>query len=140
MPVFPSKEWVEEAVRLVNSDPEAVHAGVGWEGDFGAVVEAEPGKLSITFSVHVVPKDGRIDRLRVVPDPDDFDEIEPAYLARAPYSVWKGLLTGTLDPVEAVLQRRIKVEGDLQPLLERLRYKGIADRVLAGLETSFVDE
>ena len=37
-------------------------------------------------------------------DPDDLEEIEPAYLARAPYSVWKGLLSGTLDPVEAVLQ------------------------------------
>lgn len=140
MPVFPSKEWCEEAVRLVNSDPEIAEAGAGWEGDFGAVILAEPGKLAVAFVVHIVPKEGRITRMKVLPDPDDLEEIEPAYLARAQYSVWKQLILGTLDPVEAVLKRRIDVRGDLQPLIERLKYKGIADRVMAALNTKFADE
>jgi hypothetical protein len=140
MPKFPSKEWCEEAVRLTNSDPESVAAGQGWKGDFGMVVDAEPGKLARPFVVHLVPKDGLITRLRVLDDPDDLDEFEPAYVARAPYTVWKELLQGTLDPVEAVLKRRIAVTGDLQPLIERMRYKGIADRVFTQLKTEFVDE
>ncbi len=140
MATFPSKEWAEQAVQLVNEDPEAALAGKGWEGDFGAVVLPEPGKLNKAFTAHLVPKDGRIEKLKVLPDPDDLEEIEPAYVARAPYSVWKGLLTGQLDPVEAVLKRRIDVKGDLQPLMERLRYKGIADRVMAKMKTTFPDE
>lgn len=140
MPKFPSKEWCEEAVRLTNADPESVAAGQGWTGDFGAVVEAEPGKLSAAFVVHIVPENGRIKKLRVLDEPDDLDEFEPAYVARAAYSVWKELLRGTLDPVEAVLKRRIAVKGDLQPLIERMRYKGIADRVFAALKTEFIDE
>lgn len=140
MAIFPSKEWAEQAVQLVNEDPEAALAGKGWEGDFGAVVLPEPGKLNKAFTAHLVPKDGRIEKLKVLPDPDDLEEIEPAYVARAPYSVWKGLLTGQLDPVEAVLKRRIDVKGDLQPLMERLRYKGIADRVMAKMKTTFPDE
>ena len=140
MPKFPSKEWCEEAARLCNEDPEIAAAGVGWQGDFGAVVGAEPGKLARAFTVHVVPRDGRIQKMRVLDDPDDLEELEPAYLARAPYSVWKALLQGTLDPVEAVLKRRIQVEGDLQQLIERMRYKGIADRVFAALETQYLDE
>jgi putative sterol carrier protein len=140
MPKFPSKEWCEEAVRLTNSDPESVAAGQGWKGDFGMVVDAEPGKLAKAFVVHLVPKDGLITQLRVLDDPDDLDEFEPAYVARAPYTVWKELLKGTLDPVEAVLKRRIVVTGDLQPLIERMRYKGIADRVFTQLKTEFVDE
>ncbi len=140
MAIFPSKEWAEQAVRLVNEDPEAVHAGKGWVGDFGAVVLPEPGKLNKAFVAYLVPKDGRLEKLKVLADPDDLEEIEPAYLARAPYSVWKGLIKGELDPVEAVLKRRIDVQGDLQPLMERLRYKGIADRVMAKLETTFADE
>ncbi|RJS16753.1 hypothetical protein DRW03_29190 [Corallococcus sp. H22C18031201] len=139
MPKFPSKEWVAEAVRLTNADPECAVAGKGWVGDFGAVVEAEPGKLAKSFVVHVVPGDCRIQKARVLDDPDDLDELEPAYLARAPYSVWKQLLLGTLDPVEAVLKRRISMKGDLQPLIERMRYKGIADRVFAQLQTAFID-
>lgn len=140
MPKFPSKEWCEEAARLCNEDPETAAAGAGWQGDFGAVVDAEPGKLSRAFTVHVVPDGGRIKKLRVLDDPDDLEELEPAYLARAPYSVWKALLLGTLDPVEAVLKRRIVVVGDLQQLIERMRYKGIADRVFAALKTEYVDD
>ncbi len=140
MPRFPSKEWCEEAMRLTNTDPEAPAAGRGWKGDFGAVVEAEPGKLARAFVVHVIPNEGRIEKLRVLDDPDDLEEFEPAYVARAPYSVWKALLQGTLDPVEAVLKRRIQMLGDLQPLIERMRYKGIADRVFAQLKTEFIDE
>lgn len=140
MATFPSREWCEEAIRLVNADPEVADAGRGWEGDFGAVVLAEDGKLEAHFTVHLVPREGRIAKWKVLADPDDLEEIEPAYLARAPYSVWKGLILGTLDPVEAVLKRRIDVKGDLQPLIERLKYKGIADRVMAQLATRFADD
>ena len=105
MPVFPSKEWCEEAIALLNADPESARRGRGWNGDFGVVIEAEPGKLSEPFVVHVrARRTGSMTRFKVLRDPDELEEIEPAYLARAPYSVWKGLLLGTLDPVEAVLQ------------------------------------
>lgn len=140
MPIFPSKEWCEEAIRLANADPEAVDAGEGWKGDIGIIMEAEPGKLPKAFVVYCEPKDGKITRLKILADPDDLEEIEPSYLARAPYSVFKALLTGELDPMEAVLRRRISFKGDVQPLVERMRYKGIADRVLAKLETVYVDE
>lgn len=140
MPVFPSREWTEAAIALLNADEETAEAGEGWEADFGVVIEAEPGKLPRAFVVHIEPRDGKVKRFRVLEDPDDLEEIEPAYLARAPYSVWKALLQGTLDPVEAVLRRRISVQGDVQPLVERAKHKGIADRLLAKLETVFADE
>jgi hypothetical protein len=140
MSTFPSKQWCEEAVRLVNEDPERSLAAQGWVGEIGIIVDAEPGKLPRPFVVHVVPRDARIEKLRVLEDPDDLDELEPAYLARAPYTVWKELLKGSLDPVEAVLRRRIAVKGDLQQLIERLRFKGIADRVFAQLKTEYLDE
>ncbi len=140
MPLFPSKEWCEEAIRLVNADPEAVEAGRGWVGDFGGVIEAEAGKLAKPFVFHVVPRDGRVEKFRLLVDPDDLDEFEPAYLARGPYSIWKGLLQGTLDPVEMVLKRKLAVQGDLQPLIERMRFKGVAERLLVKLVTEFVDE
>ena len=140
MPLFPSKEWAEEAVRLTNADPEASLAGADWEADFGIVIDAEKGKLDRPFTVHVVPRDGKIVKLKVLREPDELDEIEPSYVARAPYSVWKALLKGELDPVEAVLKRRITVQGDVQPLIERARYKGIGDRVLAQIPTTYADE
>ena len=139
MATFPSKEWCEEAVRLVNADPERQLASKGWRGTIGVIVDAEPGTLGRPFVVYLEPRDNVIEPPRVLEDPDDLEELEPAYLARAPYSVWKRLLQGSLDPVEAVLRRNIEVKGDLQQLIERLRFKGIADRVLARLQTEYVD-
>ncbi|RPH70556.1 MAG: hypothetical protein EHM78_11015 [Myxococcaceae bacterium] len=140
MPVFPSRDWAESAMALVNADPETIAAGRGWRGDFGLVIEAEAGKLDVHFVAWVRPEQGRVAELRVLADPDDLDEFEPAYRIRAPYSVWKGLLLGSVDPVEAILKRRLRVDGDVQPILERMRYKDIAARVLARLETRFIDE
>lgn len=140
MPVFPSRAWVEAAVALVNADAESVAAGRGWTGDFGIVIEAESGKLAAHFTVWAKPTEGRIAEFRVLPDPDDLDEFEPAYRIRAPYSIWKGLLLEQVDPVQAILKRTLRVEGDVQPILERMRYKGIAARVLGRIDTRFADE
>ena len=140
MPDFPSRGWAEAAMALVNADPEILAAGRGWAGDFGVVIEAEQGKLVGHFVAWIRPEAGRIAELRVLADPDDLDEYEPAYRLHAPYSVWKGLLKGSVDPVEAILKRWLRVDGDVQPILERMRYKDIATRVLAQLETRFIDE
>lgn len=140
MSVFPSREWCEEAIRLVNSDPEIVQVADGWEGDFGVVIDPDGSALSTPFVVHIVPEGGRITSWEILEDPDDLEDIEPAYLARAPYGIWKSLMNGTLDPIEAVLRRRVSMTGDLQPLIERLRYKTIAERVISRLETRFIDE
>src|SRR5215813_4199500 len=106
-------------MALFNADPDSVAAGRGWTGDFGVVIEAERGKLERPFVAYLAPKDGRIAELRILVDPDDLDEFEPAYRIRAPYSVWKALLQGTQDPVQAIAQRRLHVAVDAQPILER---------------------
>ena len=74
-------------MAMVNADPEIVAAGRGWKGEFGLVIESEPGKLEEHFVAWVRPDEGRIAELRVLADPDDLDELEPAYRIRAPYSV-----------------------------------------------------
>jgi putative sterol carrier protein len=140
MPQFPSRAWCQEALRLLEADPETVRAGKGWTADIGVVVEAEAGKLDKPFVVYVRPVEGRIEEWKVLVDPDDLDEFEPVYRIRAPYSVWKGFLTGTVDPIEAVLRRRVQVDGDLQPLVERMQHKGLAERVLERIQTDFIDE
>jgi putative sterol carrier protein len=103
-------------------------------------VEAEAGQLERSFVVYLKPVNGKIERWSVLVDADDLDEFEPAYRIEAPYTVWKGFLLGTVDPIEAVLRRRVRVQGDLQPLVERMQHKGLAERVLAGIQTRFIDE
>jgi putative sterol carrier protein len=77
--------------------------------------------------------------VRVLPDPDEIWELEPAYVVRAPYRIWKALLRGE-DPVRAVLSGRVKVEGDLEALVRRANYRYVIDAALASVATVFVDE
>ena len=61
-------------MALVNADPDSVAAGRGWTGDFGVVIESEPGKLDEDFVAWVRPEEGRVADLKILFDPDDLDE------------------------------------------------------------------
>lgn len=140
MPVFPSREWCEAAIAVANTDPDVRKAQEGWVGDLVAIVLAEPPHLTEVVAVYLDSAEGQLTNFRMLEDEDEVEEIEPAYVARAPYSVWKGLILGTLDPIEAVLMRKIELQGDVQQVIERARYKDLAHRILAKVETIFPDE
>ena len=140
MPRFPSREWVQEALKILEEDPERALASAGWEGDFGVVVDPEPGVLDTPFVLHITPEQKGPWRFDIYDDPDELDVIEPAYFAKASYVAWKGLLKGTADPVELLLRRKLTVRGDLAQVAERAKFKGMAERLLARLSTTFADD
>ena len=134
--LFPSLSWLEAAVAAVNRHPSLPEAMRGLGRDLVAVVEADPPDLPVPFAAYGRQENGRITGIRVLPDPDEIWELEPAYVLRAPYRVWKGLLSGD-DPLQAALSGRVRVEGDLESLLRRASYRHIIDGALSTLETDF---
>ena len=132
MPVFPSEAWCAAAVAAANGDPETAAAGQGFEGDVACVVEGPR-----PFAAWCRVGGGRIREWRVLSGPAEVEALAPGHVARASLETWRGLLTGAVDPVEAVLLRQLKVVGEVQPLVERIRHKGLAARVLAALDTRF---
>lgn len=138
--IFPSAEWLLAAVAAANAEPDLGQALSGLAPDLGAVVEADPPAFEGSFAVYGRQERGRIAEARVLPDPDDLLELEPAYVLRAPYRLWKDLLLGRLDPVKTALSGRLRVQGDLQALVRRSGYRYVVDRALARLATEFADE
>jgi SCP-2 sterol transfer family len=136
--LFPSLGWLEAAVAVVNRHPSLPEALRGLGRDLAAVVEADPPALRVAFAVYGCQEKGRIGSLRLLADPDDILELEPAYVLRAPYRVWRALLEGE-DPVKAALTGRVRVEGDLPALIRRARYSHIIEGALASLETEFAE-
>ncbi len=136
---FPSESWVTAAVAAVNRQPDLAAALDGLGRDLAAVVEAEPPGLREPFAVYGRHEQGRLTGVRVLPDPDEIWELEPAYVVRAPYRVWKALLRGA-DPVQAALSGRVKVQGDLEALVRRANYRYVVDAAVASVATEFVDE
>ena len=137
--LFPSEPWLRALVAEVNRHPDLGAALSGLGADLAAVVEPDPPALRSSFAAYGRQERGRIATWRVLPDPDEIWELEPAYVVRATYGVWKALLRGD-DPVRAALGGRVKVEGDLQALVRRAQYRSILDAALAAVATEFPDE
>src|SRR5512140_3709347 len=108
---FPSEAWIRAAVSAVNQHPDLPAAFSGLGADLAAVIEADPPALRVAFAVYGRQEGGRIEAVRVLADPDEIWELEPAYVVRAPYRTWKALLRGE-DPVRAALSGRVRVTGD----------------------------
>jgi hypothetical protein len=137
--LFPSEAWLAALVAAANRHPDLSAALAGLGRDLAAVIEADPPALRASVAAYARQEDGRLAAVRVLADPDDVYELEPAYVVRAPYRVWKALLRGD-DPVKAALGGRVRVEGDLQALVRRAHYRYVVDAALAGVATEFMDE
>jgi hypothetical protein len=137
--LFPSEPWLAALVAAVNRDPGLAGALAGLGVDLAAVIEPDPPALRKPFAAYGRHERGRISSWRVLADADDIWELEPAYVIRAPYRVWKALLRGG-DPVKAALSGRVRVEGNLQELVRRAHHRSILDAALAGVTTEFGGE
>jgi hypothetical protein len=138
--LFPSPEWLGALVAAVNRHPDLPRALAGLGEDLAAVVEAEPPALPRSVAAYGRQDRGRIGEWRLLEDEDEILEIEPAYVVRASYRLWKDLLRRRADPLQAALSGRVRVRGDLEALVRRSNYRYIVDAALAGLPTEFPDE
>ena len=136
--LFPSEPWLAAFVAAVNRHPDLAAALSGLGADLAAVIEADPPALARDVAAYGRHERGRIAEWRVLADADDIWELEPAYVVRAPYRVWRALLAGE-DAVKAALSGRVRVEGDLQALVRRAHYRSIVDAALASVATEFAD-
>ncbi len=135
---FASEAWFAALVAELNRHPDLPKALAGLGRDAAAVVEADE-RWPVAVAVYGTQRDGRIASWRLLEDPDDVLELEPAYVFRAPFAVWRDLVLGG-DPVRAALSGRVRVEGDLEALVRRAEYRYIADAARARLATEFPGE
>jgi hypothetical protein len=137
---FASRQWLSAMAEAVNRHPDLPKALAGLGADLAAVVEADPPALQRSVAAWGRQERGRIAEWRVLEDEDEILELEPAYVVRAPYRLWKQFLRGEADPVQAALSGRIRVKGDLEGLVRRASYRYIVDQVLRQIATEFPDE
>ena len=130
MPEFATEAWCTEAVEALNADPDAAAAAQGWTGDFGVVIDRPQGPLAIAMGA---PTGGALPAPTFV-TLERLEAMQPTYFARATAEDWWRLIEGTLDPIAAIVQKRLVARGDLTPVIARLNYRGLAERWLAHLK------
>jgi putative sterol carrier protein len=138
MVTFASDPWFQDLIVRINASSEYREAAASWEGDIAFLVEAEPDRG--------MPADvwGRLDlwhgacRGGGVVDPEDGEAC--AYVIRAPYSRWKEVVMGDLDPVRAMMQGKLKVRGDLPTIVRYVRAANALVDLTGQIATQFPDE
>lgn len=131
---FGSRDWIDAVVRAVNAHPDLAAALGGLAPDAALVVEADPPAWPSAVAVYARQDGKRVATWRFLPDEDEILELEPAYVIRAPYRIYRSLLQGA-DPVQAALSGRVRVEGDLEALVRRAHYRHVVDAALAAVPT-----
>ncbi|MEU2233881.1 hypothetical protein ACH4A8_39545 [Streptomyces vietnamensis] len=139
MAVFPSGEWLDDYVERINSSPEFEDAARTFEADISYVFEAEPeighlrdvwaragvgGGKCLWWKYDVGPEEGR----------------ESQFVLQGPYSLWKEIILGEVDPMESMLDGDLAVTGHLPTLLRYVRAANALVNLAASGTTSFVDE
>jgi putative sterol carrier protein len=138
VPNFPTDEWFRAFVAEVNASPEYRLAAADWEGDIAFLILAEPDKH--------LPEDvwGWLDlwhgecRAGGIVTPER--GAEARYLITAPYSRWKDVLLGELDPIKGMMQGKLKVKGDLPTIIRYVRAANELVRLTGEVDTVFPDE
>ncbi len=134
---FGSRDWLEAVVGALNAQPELSRALAGLGRDAAIVIEADPPAWPRPVAAWAAQEAGRIARWRLLADEDEVLELEPAYVVRARYGLVRSILAGRVDPVQAALSGRVKVEGDLEALVRRAQYRRVVDAALASVATEF---
>ncbi|HXL39783.1 MAG TPA: hypothetical protein VN928_04480 [Myxococcales bacterium] len=141
---FPSREWCEAAAAAMLSDPEVVAALADFGPAVAGVVIERGGGLRSDFCVLARIEPGRPAKLSYPDDEDELEEYQPDYLAQAPYPFCRALLEQAAagqrpDLLRAILERRIRLQGDLQRLVRHAgRHRGAGLQALRAIRTEFV--
>jgi putative sterol carrier protein len=138
MSMFASQGWFEDFRTQINDSEPYRYAAADWEGDIAFRVMAEPDRG--------VPADlwGYLDlwhgscrdaRAIAAAEAD-----AAAYTLSAPYSRWKDVVRGELDPIKAMMQGKLRVRGDLPTIVRYVKAANELVRLTGQVDTQFADE
>ncbi|NUR04145.1 MAG: hypothetical protein HOY79_48860 [Streptomyces sp.] len=139
MPVFPSEEWLSEYVDRINTSEEFAEAARDFEADLSYVFEAEPGS-GLDRDVWARAEVGGGKCLWAKYDVSAEEGRTSQFVIQAPYSRWKEVIEGKLDPMEAMLDGDLAVTGHLPTLLRYVRAADELVNLAARVSSSFTDE
>jgi putative sterol carrier protein len=116
MAKFPTAEWIQALNEKLNSDERYAQVARNWEGDM--LFQVDPGGiLTETAQFYLDLWHGKCRDAFVV---DGTREVKPVFTLKAPYDNYVRLLKGELEPMQALLTRKIGVQGNMAVLMRSI--------------------
>jgi len=107
--IFPEKEWLDGFEDYLNSSEKYERIARNWEGDLIFEILADnllPDGVNIDLDLW----HGKCRGTKIL---ETNQSLEAAFVLTAPYSNFVRVLKGDLDPMQAMLTRKLVVKGSL---------------------------
>jgi len=117
MPIkFPSPEWLNALNEKLNTDERYAKIAAKWEGDLVLVFEPT-GNLKEKLYYYLDPWHGKCRRVEVL---QGLEGLKPALVATATYDNMVRILTGKLDPMSAMMTRKLQIHGNMALVMRNI--------------------
>ena len=139
MPEFPTEDWFRAYIEAINASEEYAEYAATWEGDVIIQVEAEPGQGSGRGRARAPrPLARGMSRRRHRRRGEGVRAAE--FAVRAPYSRWKDVIHGDLEPIKGLVQGKLRVRGDLPKILRYVKGTQELAYIAGQVDTTFPDD
>ena len=115
---FPENSWVQALKDILNTDGKYAHIARKWEGDIMFKIEAG-GPLKTEVQLYIDLWHGRCREVYVVDQSLPVD-IQPAFILGASYDNFVRILKGDLDPMQAMVTRKLRVKGSMAYMMRNV--------------------
>jgi len=133
--VFPSEEWIQKYVELLNANEAYAEAAKDWEGDFVFLIEPDGEVIKEPIGFYLDLWHGKC-RSAKMAGPDDTAE----FVYAGPYENWKALFAGKIHPIKGIMQRKFKLTGDYGKVMRATKAAMELVATAARVPTRFIDE
>lgn len=131
---FPSEEWIKAYKEELNKNEAYAEAAKDWEGDFLFIVTPDEG-LDKEMVFYVDLWHGKCRDAYLVPS----REAKTAeFVYEGPYSNWKKLIMGQLDPIQALLMRKFKLKGNMAKIMRYTKAASELVKTASKVPTEFI--
>ncbi len=121
---FPSDEWIKELARQLNASEAYEKAAKDWEGDFVFVVEPDEAYPNTAYLFLGLYHGKSTDAAMI----DSETERPAEFIIRAPFSTWRQVIEGKLDPIQGMMTRKLKLQGNMMKVM---RYPKAAQEIVS---------
>ncbi len=116
MTQFPAPDWIATLKDKLNNDMRYAEIAQNWEGDMLFVIEPA-GNLSQPVTYYLDLWHGKCRDAYIV---EDSGQIKPVFTLKGTYDNYVRLLKGELDPMQAMLTRKLGVQGNMVVMMRNV--------------------
>lgn len=117
--IFPSEEWLTALKDVLNTDTRYAEVAKNWEGDLAFVVEPDEENEGQEMTLYLDLWHGKC-RSAAAYDRRSEDLPQVRFILRAPFKNFLKILDGELDPMQAMMTRKLRVEGNFAYILRNV--------------------